>query len=171
MLFGLVFAACARQQFMNGADPWGRELVAVLSFEAILAWPIALYFYLVFPDWSLMYLTRPEKLPWGFALLVVLGNALTLVGGYLAGWALLRARKPKVVHGAIGGVALALLLFAVLTRGRLGASGTYEQFHAGDAVGIGQGKLLFSLIATTVATGAAIALVGRTLWEQGKRTR
>ena len=63
LLVGLVFAGCARQQFSGGAAPWGRELAAVLLFQAIVLWPVALYYYLVYPDWSWMYFVDARRLP------------------------------------------------------------------------------------------------------------
>ena len=171
VFIGLVFSACARQQFSGGAAPWGRELMAVLSFEAIILWPVALYYYLVYPDWSWMYFVDPHKLPWGVSLLVMLGYVATLLGGYLAGWAILRARKPRVLYGALGGVALFLLVFALVGRGRLANNGTFDEYHAGHAPGVTEGKLIWALAVTALGVAAAIALVGFTLREQGKRFR
>src|SRR5262249_59830703 len=110
---GLVFAACARVQFANGGSPWGRELAAVLSFEAIIVWPVALYFYLVHPAWSWMYLIDPARLPWGVGFLVLLGYAATLLGGYLGGWALLRARKETAVYAVLAGLGLVLIVLLI----------------------------------------------------------
>jgi len=69
----MIFAACARVQFSGGAQPWGRELAAVLVFEAIVFWPVALYFYFIHPAWSWLYVVDPRRLPWGSAALVLLG--------------------------------------------------------------------------------------------------
>ena len=169
---GLVFAACARVQFAGGGSPWGRELAAVLSFEAIIVWPVALYFYLVHPAWSWMYLIDPARLPWGVSVLVLLAYVATLLGGYLgrlgAGadaqgeGALRRARRHRrrarhLPH-----------------RRRAGASRTparYDEYHAGHALTLGEGKLGWALAATATGVAIAIVLVGFTLWEQGKRSR
>jgi hypothetical protein len=171
VLVGLLFSACARQQFSGGAAPWGRELAAVLSFEALILWPVALYFYLVYPDWSWMYFVDPKKLPWGISVLVMLGYVATLLAGYLGGWAILRARKPRILYGVLGGVALVLLVFAILCRGRLANNGTFAEYHAGTALSAGEGKLVWALGVTSLGVAGAIALVGFTLWEQGKRFR
>jgi hypothetical protein len=171
VLVGLVFSACARQQFSNGAAPWGRELIAILTFEAIVFWPVETYFYLVYPDWSWMYFVDPHRLPWGASVLVMLGYAATLLGGYLAGWAILRARKPNVLYGVLGGVAFLLAVFAIACRARMGLNGTFAEFHAGHALPVGAGKLGWALGVTTVGTMSAVALVGLTLREQGRRSR
>jgi predicted MFS family arabinose efflux permease len=167
----LVFAACARTQFTGGGSPWGRELAAVLSFEAIIVWPVALYFYLVHPAWSWMYFVDPDRLPTGISLLVLLGYVATLLGGYLGGWALLRAHKERILWGVLGVVALALIVFLIACRSRVAHSGTYEEYHAGHALSVGEGKLGWALAATSTGVAIAMVLVGFTLWEQGKRSR
>jgi hypothetical protein len=168
---GLVFAACARVQFANGGSPWGRELAAVLSFEAIIVWPVALYFYLVHPAWSWMYLIEPARLPWGVSVLVLLAYVATLLAGYLAGWALLRAHKDKIVFAGLAAMALGLIVFLIVCRGRISHAGTYEEFHSGHALALGEGKLGWALAATATGVAIAVVLVGFTLWEQGKRSR
>jgi hypothetical protein len=168
---GLVFAACARVQFANGGSPWGRELAAVLSFEAIIVWPVALYFFLVHPAWSWMYLIDPARLPWGVSVLVLLGYVATLLGGYLGGWALVRARKEKLLYAALAAVGLTLIIFLIAARKRIAHAGTFEEFHAGHALSVGEGKLGWALAATSTGVAIAIVLVGFTLWEQGKRSR
>jgi len=171
VLVGLVFAACARVQFSGGAAPWGRELVAVLSFEAIIVWPVSLYYYLVFPDWSWMYFVDPHRLPRGVSILVLLAFVAMLLGGYLAGWALLRAHREKYLYGAVAGVLLSLFVFTLACRGRLVNSGTFAEYHSGRALSITEGKLSWALAVTSLGVFSGIALVGFTLWEQGKRFR
>jgi hypothetical protein len=171
VLIGLAFAACARQQFTGGATPWGRELAAVLSFEAIILWPVGLYYYVVYPDWSWMYFVNPERLPWGVSVLVFLGYVATLLGGYLGGWALLRVRKDKILYAVLGALGLGLTLFSVICRARLFTHGTYDEYHAGHALSVGEGKLAWAMAVTCIGVSAAGAFVGFTLWEQGKRFR
>ncbi len=168
---GLVFAACARVQFANGGTPWGRELAAVLSFEGIIVWPTALYFYLVHPAWSWMYLIDPARLPWGILGLVLLAYVVTLLGGYLGGWALVRVGKEKILFAVLAVVGLGLILFLIIARGRISHTGTFDDFHAGHALALGEGKLGWALAATSTGVAIAVVLVGFTLWEQGKRSR
>ncbi len=171
VLVGLLFAACARHQFTSGAAPWGRELAAVLSFEAIILWPVALYYYLVYPDWSWMYFVDARRLPSGVSVLVLLSYAASLLGGYLAGWALLRARRLRLLGGALAFVALFMGGFVVVCRGRLFAAGTFAEYHAGHAPSAGEGKLAWALVVTAIGVAVGIGVVGLALWEQGKRPR
>jgi hypothetical protein len=145
--------------------------MAVLSFEAIIFWPCALYLVLVFPDWAWLYLVDPHRLPPGSSFLVLLANAATLLGGYLAGWAILRARKPKVLYGVLGAVGFLLLVYVIAFRARLGTHGTFAEFHAGHALSATETKLIWAMVVTTLGVAAAAALVGFALWEQGKRFR
>jgi hypothetical protein len=171
VLLGLVFAACARQQFTGGALPWGRELMAVLSFEAIVLWPVALYYYLVYPDWSWMYFVDARRLPRGVGILVLLAFVATLLGGYLAGWALLRSRRQRILVAAMAGVFTALAVFVIACRGRLFSVGSFAEYHAGRALSVGEGKLAWALVVTSIGITTAMAVVGLALWEQGKRPR
>jgi hypothetical protein len=170
-LVGLVFAGCARAQFSGGAMPWGRELVAVLLYEGIIVWPVALYFYFVFPDWSWMYFVDAQRLPRTVSLLVLLGYLVALMAGYFIGWALLRAHKGRYLAGFAAGVAVGLAAFSLALRARLFSVGTFAEFHAGHAASAWEGKLLWSLGVTGAGLCTAIVLVGFALWEQGKRYR
>jgi hypothetical protein len=145
--------------------------MAVLSFEAIVFWPCALYFCLVYPDWSWLYLVDPRRLPPGASFLVLLADVATLLGGYLAGWAILRARKLQVLYGVLGAVAVGLIAFVVVCRSRLANHGTFAEFHSGQALSVTETKLVWAMVVTSLGTAAAAALVGFALWEQGRRFR
>jgi hypothetical protein len=138
-------------------------------FQGLVGWPVCLYFYLVYPDWSWMYLVDPARLPWGVGALVFLGHASTLLGGYLAGWWLVRAKREKVLLGIGGGLLLVLFVMTIVARGRFFHSGSFAEFHDGRAAAAGQSKLGWALAATALAVGASAYLCGKALWEQGKR--
>jgi hypothetical protein len=171
LLVGLVFAGCARQQFSGGAAPWGRELAAVLLFQAIVLWPVALYYYLVYPDWSWMYFVDAHRLPSGVSILVLLACVAMLLGGYLSGWALLRSRRQRVLGGIVAGLLLFLIVFVIVARARLFSAGSFAEYHAGHAPSVNQGKLAWALVVTAIGVGIAAVVVGLALWEQGKRPR
>ena len=95
---------------------------------------------------------------------------MTLASGQ-DGWAILRARKPKVLYGVLGGVGFLLLVFVIACRTRLGAHGTFAEYHSGHALSATATKLVWAMVLTTLGVAAAAALVGLALWEQGKRFR
>lgn len=167
----MIFAACARVQFSGGAPPWGRELTAILSFEAIVFWPVALYFYFIHPAWSWLYVVDPRRLPWGSAALALLGCAATLLGGYLAGWALLRVRRARLLYGAISVTGLLLAVMMVLLRSRLLSSGSFAEYQAGRALPAGETKLGWALAVCSLGMLGGIFLVALALRDQGKQFR
>ena len=169
VLAGLAFAASARRQFGRGAQPWGRELAAVLSFEVFLGWPAALYLCVAFPDWSWMYLVDPHRLPTGTVILVLLAAAATLVGGYLLGWALVRTARDRLLFGVLGGGSLVLLILAIAARGRLWAAGTFSDYHAGRAPVLTEGKLGWALLVILLCLSSGAFFVGLTLFREGRR--
>jgi hypothetical protein len=171
LLLGTIFAAAARSQFKAGQSPWGRELYAVLLFEGIIAWPVAIYFLLVHPDWSWLYLVDPNRLSWAISALVLVAHAVLLVGGYLAGYALVHGRRERELGIAMAVFAGAVLIATVLCRGRVLASGTFAEYHAGYAASMFERKLVWSLGATGLAVVTAAVIVGVAVWEHGKRYR
>jgi hypothetical protein len=170
-MLGLLFAGCARTQFAGGSPPWGRELAAVVLFECIILWPVAIYLYFVFPDWSWMYFVDPHRLPGGMVLLVLLAYLATLLGGYFIGWALLRSHRDKALLGALGGASLLIGLFALVFRARLLTVGTLREFNAGRALSVADTKLLWAMLVITPGVFAAVVVVAVALWEEGKRFR
>lgn len=143
----------------------------MLSFEAIIVWPVVLYYEQVHAAWSWMYFVDPERLPSGIVVLVLLAYAITLLGGYLAGWALLRAQREQLLYGALGLTALGLVAMGIALGGRLSHAGTFAEYHAGHAPTLGETKIGWAMAATSTGVVIAIVLVGLTLWEQGKRSR
>jgi hypothetical protein len=134
-------------------------------------WPVGLYFQWVHPDWRWMYVVDPQRLPMGTALLVLFAEVVTLLGGYLAGWALIRARKERAVLGVLGAMALSLLLLVILGRGRIFQQGTYAEFQIGHAIAAGQGKLGWAITTCSLGVALAAIIVALTLREQGRRAR
>lgn len=171
ILCGLGFAACARQQFREGHSPWGRELMLVLSFVALILLPVATYFYYVYQDWSWMYFVDPKTLPFGVGVLVLSAYPIALVGAYLGGWALLRVRREKVLYAIAGGLLLVAVILGAVFRRRLGASGSYADWHAGHPGAFTAGKLSWALGITWPGVVLAAVLVGWNLWSEGRRFR
>ncbi len=174
LLVGACFTACARTQLLGGAPPLRRtELSMVLSFAVVTAAPVATYYYVTYPDWSWMYLLDPSKLARGTGLSVVLFSVLMVPVGYLSGWLLLRWQRERGLFALLGALSMALFLLTALCRRRLFSIGRYEDFRAGGLLlrPIIQGKLFFALLCTTPVVLLAAALVGWSLWGQGRWLR
>lgn len=167
---GLCFATAAMVQFREGRSPWGRELLAVVSFEGIVVWPTSIYFYLVHPDWSWMYFVDPARLPAGVLALVLGAHLVALLGGYLGGWMLIRRRGDKAAVLAVAGGAVLLSLVALFTRARLFRYGTYAGFHHGQTQPLSEVKLFWVLGPIAVGVLVSAVAVGWTLFSQGRRS-
>ncbi len=166
---GLLFAGCARLQFRDGAPPWGRELLAVGSFELMAMWPAAIYFYVVHPAWSWMYLVDPARFGTGFLILVLAALLATLLAGYGTGWWLIRNKREGILWFALGSTGIVMLLIALLSVARLGGYGSYAEFHAGHTLPITEVKLGWVLLACGLGVLASGGAVGWTLWAHGRR--
>ncbi|MCS6914767.1 MAG: hypothetical protein RMK29_08825 [Myxococcales bacterium] len=172
LLVGLGLSACARTQLRTGAWPWRSDLlVPVLSFALLSAAPVATYLYLVYPDWSWMYLVDPRRLPAGTSLAAVVLTVLMVPVGYFSGWLLLRLGGSRVLFGAIGAATMGMLLLLVLCRRRLLIDARFEDFHQGLLRPITQGKLALALLCTAPPLWGAAFVVGRSLWGQGRWLR
>ena len=75
------------------------------------------------------------------------------------------------MFAALAVIGVGLVIFLIVARGRISHAGTYDEYHAGHALNLGEGKLGWALAATSTGVAIAIVLVGFTLWEQGKRSR
>ncbi len=171
LLSGLLFAYFARVQFAEGGSPFRSEIVAVLSFAALVLWPLAIYFYFVHPDWSWMYFLDPRRLPRGLFIGVLMLHLAALLGGYLAGFAAIKARRMRLLYGSMAGLLALLLVLSVLLRGRLSSDGTLEEYRAGTALSLSEGRLGFILVIAMAGLIAGIAITGYALWDCGRRYR
>jgi hypothetical protein len=142
-----------------------------LLYQVLLVTPAFLYFGFVFPDWTWLYLVDPHRLPIGITILSALATAAALLGGYLVGWVLLRARRRRELMAVVAVTALMLLVSLLLLRERLGRAGSYAEFVAGNAAKLGERKLGWSLalVSTGLVTGLIASL--RFLLVQGRRER
>lgn len=170
-IVGLAFALAAWAQLENGRSPLGPTLWVPVLYQILLVTPAVLYLSLVHPAWSWLYLADPARLPLGTTAIAVLATAAAMIGGYLAGWGLLRAGRRRELAGAVALGMVALGVAMAVLRGRLGRSGTFAEFAAGAANPIGARKLgpALMLIAVGLLLGLVAAL--RFLVEQGHRER
>ena len=172
LLTGLCFTACARAQLRSGAWPWRSDLLSlVLSFALLSVGPVVAYLYLLYPDWSWMYLTDPQRLPPGTGLAVVVLTMLMVPLGYFLGWLLLRLMGDRGLFGLLGALGMTTALLLLLLRRRLAINVRFDDFQSGLMRPIGQGKLLLALLCTTPIVAVAALLVGRSLWAQGRWLR
>ncbi len=171
VLIGLSLALAAYSQFEQGRSPFGRDLWVPLLFQLLLVTPAILYVGVVHPDWSWLFWVDPGRLPFGTTTLVVIGAAAAELGGYLAGWALLRARRRRELMIAVGAVALVFLILLVALHDRLAHAGTFAEYALGRAARLGERKLGWTLAIVDVGVAVGLVLSVRFLLVQGERER
>jgi len=170
-LVGLSLSLAAFWQFEQGRTPFGREAWVPLLFHVLFVTPSVIYLGLAFPDWSWLYLVEPRRLPFGTITLSVLATALAELGGYLGGWALLKARRRRELTLAVGLGTLTLIVVMLVLRERLSHAGTYAEYALGQAVPIAERKLSWALSIIGSGTVVGLVLAIRFLLEQGQRER
>jgi hypothetical protein len=143
----------------------------LLTFLGVIALPTALYLYWAHPAWSWLYLLDPALVPSIMVVPVLVAQGGALLGAWLAGAALIRAERDRVLLGAVAGAVVALVTLGHLLADRLGSYGSYEVFRAGAAVGLLEVKLGYVLIAILLGLGAAAAFVAVELLRDGRRAR
>src|SRR5215470_2824113 len=155
---GAFFSYCAAGR-IRADGPWPSPSVLMVSLYALtIVSPCAAYLYLAQPDWSLLYVVPAERVPGIFLVPLVCASAACVLGGFYAGGRALRSPKAgghyTAILAAVGGF---ILILCVGLRARLGAVGSYADYHAGIAPALGAVKLGGILIALAVGVAAAAA--------------
>ncbi len=156
---------------------WPRLLVLPGLFALLSVLPAATYIAAQFPDWSLMYLIDPQRLPRLWPLAAGILTGVGVVGGFAAGVIWFERSGEVPLKLALGGLLLVYigLVFLSWRAGRLSAVGSFTNFHAGGwlmqplfsrlswQLENRPFGLLYALIATNLCEAIALFLVARTL--------
>ena len=144
-------------------------LVAI--FAAVVVAPITLYLLLAHQAWSWLYLVDPDEVP-GLAIVPILvAHTGMVVVGWTVGAHLLRTGRDRQALYTLAGGALLAALATLVAWGRLGAYGSYDQFHDGLARDLWDVKLGYVLIGVVLGTGAAAGYVALELSRDSRRVR
>lgn len=168
---GLAFAMCARDR-VKADGPFAAPAFPLVGiFIGVVLMPIALYLYLAHPAWSWMYLVDPKGVP-GLAIVPLLAaHAGAVVAGWYLGARLIRTGRDRVALYAIAGGAVVLLVASAIGWARIGAYGSYREFHGGQALDLWDVKLGYVLIGLVLGIGAAAGYVGLELVRDSRRVR
>lgn len=165
---GVAFAWIARAEIARADAPLyeSRSLRVVLGFAAMVYGPVVGYFAAFHGDWSYLYLVPWRRVPSAFDLALVALAGAAVIGGFVAGAPLARARKIGPL-GALFATPVVLLLLAMLAlQRRLGTSGTFAQFQGGfgteaiSRTGLGR-ALLSMLVVLAIGVGWCVRLLRR----------
>jgi hypothetical protein len=157
-LAGCVLALIAKRGLLRAYDPIRtRYFVVSILFAIGVVTPLGLGLYLVFPDWSLMYLANPEHLPGWFVLPMLL---ISYAGGapvaFLATVRLMH-EKAWALRSLVGGLASFLVMTMVLGFDRLGTVAYYDAYHHDlGSLPLSSSALLIPLVIGMGAVGGAL---------------
>ncbi|MFC1890457.1 DUF362 domain-containing protein [Thermodesulfobacteriota bacterium] len=175
IIVGLVFAWGASVQIQrSGSIFLNRYFLGALVFQSLFCMPLAIYCYVVFPDWCWMYWADAGDVPLALVISAFAGYYLMMAAGFWLGcW----AEKRKIgLGGRILVYAVILLAaFCILTWRRLFFVGDLEAFRTGDIPSILDRTLLTGLLvpgfaAAFLALGFILCRFGRELnrpWSPG----
>lgn len=156
LMLGSWFAHEGRGSTAAGRGSW---LESALAFELLVFLPIGAYLLAVYPDWSLMYLVDPSRLPAGAMAALLLAYPAALLAGFASGVAWRRR------GGAASRVTFAfgLLENLVTLAGfrRLITVTDFSGYRSGVGVPIWEHRLALELAAIVLLFVALLGLVLR----------
>lgn len=170
LLVGIACAYMARERVrVDGTMAF--PAFPLVGLHAALVALIALYFYSVHPAWSWMYTVDPANVS-ALALVPLMAAHIALVGaGWFLGRRLVRTDPSRAPRYVIGGLAIAIVIVAIVGRARLGVSESYAGFLAGQRRGLFEVELGYALIVAVAALGASAAYILIELSVDARRVR
>ena len=148
-LAGASMAVCGKEGTDFGEDPIASPYFAVVfSFAVGAIAPMGLSFYLLSPDWSLMYLANPAHLPLSAMLpgLAVIYLASPSIGYLTIRW-MLRRNIHHETWFLILSVSFILLTIIVTGRVRLFSLAYYDDYHyGGERIPFFSSSLFFPVV-------------------------
>jgi len=157
---GSAIALAAKRPLVRTHEPVRSRYFAVAAlFGAAAMTPRGLIFYLVAPDWSLMYFANPAHLPKLMMLpLLILLYAGAPVAGFLTAHRLMRLERTVFLTSMMIVLALALAAILILGGHRILTVAYYDAFHLGaETIPIFRSRLAVAL--PLAATSIAVLLV------------
>ena len=167
----MAFAWIARDR-IRADGPFAPPAFLLVALHAgMVVAPVALYFYIVHPEWAWMYLVDPARIPGLAVLPLVVGHAgLVGIGWYVGAW-LLRSDRKQILLYLLGGVSLIGLVVVILTANRLTHSATYKGWELGATVGLFDVELGYSVTVALLAVAGSVAYVVVALLADRRRVR
>lgn len=143
----------------------------VLIYLGIVVLPATLYIYLAHTDWAWLYVVDPEDVPaLAVVPLLVVHGGLLVLGWYIGARLIRSDRGSLALYGAAGSL-VAVLVSVLLLAGRLGAYGSYDDFHAGQTARLFKVELGWVLVAVALAFGVSTGYTALELVRDSRRVR
>ncbi len=132
-----------------------RAFHAYASFILMLMLPVALYFYLFYGDWFLLYTIDTSRIPSALVLVGFMVLCLVAAGGFRLGAASVRGQRERLAYLLLGASSFAGMLSVVWLRRRMGVMASYLQFHGVfGASSLSSSSLLYAVILALMLLGA-----------------
>jgi hypothetical protein len=147
------------------------SLTLIGSFFLIVLGPAVAYLYLAHPDWMWHYILDGERVPRLAVVPVVALIGAALFGGYYAGVRVVTHFGSRPLLPIVGGVGAVVVVVLMLLGKRLGSYGGYADYHAGRALGLGQVKLGYALVALCLGVIGGCLFVGWELYRDSRKVR
>jgi len=146
VVVGLLFSwSCAVQIEKSRSIFLNRYFLGALAFQTFFCMPLAVYCYVVFPDWCWMYWVDSRTIPHALVIAAFADYYVWMAAGFALGlWA--ERRKKGLGWKVLRTTILVLLIFCALTYHRLFFVGSLEEFHAGRLPSLLGRPLLLGLL-------------------------
>jgi hypothetical protein len=128
---GVLLSWLSRREAARGDETPGRARVAVVALLGGLVFaPVCAYFVVFAGDWALFYLTDSRAVPSALLLVLVVVDAVSVVGGFQAGHRAARRRADRALLALLAGPAAVAATVVLSFLERLRVDGTYHQVSA-----------------------------------------
>jgi len=163
---GAAFARLAEGEIARSEGPLltSRAMAIVAGFAAIVLGPVVGYFVAFHGDWAYLYAIDWQRVPSAVDLVLVLGSAAAVVGGFSAAVPQIRAKRAGAVQTLIAVPLGVVALFALAFARRLAVSASHAQYVAAMGVeSLGASALGKGVLVGWIAIGLGAAWTARAL--------
>lgn len=146
---GLALAWTARSPLAQAHYPSRtRYFVATMLYAGAALVPAGLVLFVLFPDWSLMYVVNPSQLSWFLMLPVVVAACFGApILGFFVGQRFIATQRVEAIGRVLLSLGIAALALVTLGWGALTKVGYYEAYHyGGTLVPLAQSPVLVALV-------------------------
>jgi len=146
LIVGLIFGwVNSRQIQASGSLFFNRYYLSALAFQTVFCMPLAIYCYLLYPDWCWMYWLDAEQVPRLWVVLAFLGYYAAMTIGFGVSARAERAR-PGLGRKILDCILAVFLVLLVIFFRRLFFVGSLEQFRARALPFLARREPLFVLL-------------------------
>jgi len=146
LVLGLLFSWTTSTQIEKSRSLfWNRYFLGALVFQTFFCMPLAIYCYVVFPDWCWMYWVDSRSVPFPMVIAAFAGYYVWMGVGFTLGYRA-ESRTRGMGGKLLGGAILLLMIFCVLTWKRLFFVGSLKAFLTGNIPSLFARPVLLGLL-------------------------